>query len=149
MAKGTNIPPLGEKGFNYFNPFKFPGINMEIFLRSYQNNMEFLNASQQIAIETTKSLIEIQNQYVKKLFNQWNEQVKTRPFQSPLHEKTAFPAEAAKEAVEQTLEHLGELNSILVKSNEKMNESIKKRFKEGLDESLNVVEKGKGKGKNK
>ncbi len=107
--------------------------------------MELITATQQIASESAKAIMELQNEYVKTVFSQWNAQVKSCCSQTPLEEKTAHQAEAAKAAVNQTIEHAQELNAIVAKSNEKIIDSVQKGFKEGLDESLHMTKKGMGK----
>jgi phasin family protein len=147
MARETNMPPFGEETFNpfkQFNPlklFKFPGIDMETLLSSYQKNMELVATTQEIAAESTKSIMELQNAYVKKVFDEWNEHLKYCCSQAPLEEKTAHHAETAKATVNQTIEQVQKLNSILAKSSAKMFSSTQKRIKEGVDESMNLQRK--------
>jgi len=151
MAKETNVPPFGEEGFKLFqqfNPFKkfqAPGMDMGILMQNYQRNIELMNATQQVVAEATKSIMELQSEYMKKVFDQWNEQAKYCCSKAPLEEKTAQQAMVAKKAVNQTIEHTQELNAIVTKSNENIMDSIQKRFKEGVDESLNITKKGLGK----
>jgi len=143
MTKETNIPPFGEEGLGSFKNFKFPGVDMETLLASYQRNMELMNTTQRIGAETVQSVMELQNQYLKRVFDQWNEQIKYGFSKSPLEEKTTRQAENAKATVDKTIEHVRDVNSIVAKSNEKIIQSVQKRFKEGLDESLNLAKKGK------
>lgn len=143
MAKETHIPPFMEEGLNPFKHFKFPGADIENLMTMYQKNIELMSSAQEIATETTKSVMELQRQYMKRAFDQWNDQVKSYCSKTPLQEKASSHADAAKEAVNQTLEHIQEVNSIIAKSNEQINKSIQKRFKEGLDESLNMAKKTK------
>lgn len=151
MAKDTNIPPFGEEGlklfqqFNPFKQFKAPGMDMGVLMSNYQRNMELISATQQVVAEATKSIMELQSEYMKKVFDQWNTQVKDRCSKSPLEEKTAHQAEAAETAVKQTIAHTQALNAIVTKSNEQIIDSVQKRFKEGLDESMNITKKGPGK----
>lgn len=149
MAKETNIPPFGEEGLklfqqvNPFKQFKAPGMDMGFLMSNYQRNIELINATQQVVAEATKSIMKLQSEYMKKVFDQWNAQVKDCCSQIPLEEKTAHQAEAAKTAVNQTIAHTQELNAIVAKSNEKIIDSVQKRFKEGLDESLNPTKGSK------
>lgn len=145
MAKEANIPPFMEEGLNSFKKFKFPGADMENLMFIYQKNIELMNATQQIAVETTQSVLELQRQYMKTAFDQWNDQIKYCCSKAPLGEKTAHHAETTKAAVNQIIEHTRELNSIITKSNEKMNESVQKHFKEGLNEFSNQAKKHKEK----
>ncbi len=141
MAKESNVPPFMEQGLGAFKNFKFPGIDMEALMSSYQKNVELMSKHHQIAIETTQSLVELQNQYIKNAFDMWNEHIKQCCSKSPLEDKTTQHAEAAKETADKTIEHLRNINSVIAKSTEKMNESVQKRFKEGLEESLNMTKK--------
>lgn len=145
MTKETNIPPFMEEGLNAFKQFKFSGINTGNLMSIYQKNLELLNATQQITAEAAQSIVELHHQYMKNAFQQWNNQIKSCCSKSPLDEKTAFHSEAAKAAVDQVIEHTRALNSIITKSNEKLNETVQKHFKEGLDESINMAKKTKEK----
>lgn len=146
MTKETNIPPFGEEGFRTFNPFKqfkYPGVDMETLMATYQRNMELMNSTQQIAMEATQSVMELQREYIKKAFDQWNEQIKYTCSKAPLGEKTAHHVDTTKTAVDQTIEHVRDVNSIIAKSNEKIINSVQKRFKESLDESATLAKKSR------
>jgi phasin family protein len=145
MTKETNMPPFMEEGLNAFKQFKFSGINTENFMSTYQKNLELMNAAQQITVETAQSLAELHNQYIKNAMAQWNDQIKYCYSKAPLEEKTAYHAEATKAAVDDVIEHTRALNSIIAKSNAKMNETLQRRFKEGLDESISMTKKAKEK----
>ncbi len=136
MAKDSN------EGLGAFKNFKFPGIDMEALMESHRKNLELMNKNQQIVIETTQSLMELQNQYIKNAFEMWNENIKQCCSKSPLEEKTAQQSEAAQETTDKAIEHLRNINSVIAKSTEKMNESLQKRFKEGLEESSRMTKKG-------
>ena len=149
MVKETNIPPFGSeeanpfKKFDAFKQFKLPGLDLETLILNYQRNIELVNSTQQVVAEATKSIMELQSEYMKKGFDQWNVQVKDCCSKAPFEEKTTHQAEAAKTAVNQTIAHAQEVNSIIAKSSEKIIGSVQKRFKEGLDESAILVKKGK------
>ncbi len=143
MSKDTNIPPFGEEMFNAFKQFKVPGINMEALVASHQKNMDLLASTQKKAVESTNSIIELQNKYLKRAFDQWNEQLKhncTKPF---FEEKAACHAQAAKEISDRALEQMNDINTIIVQSNEKIIDSIQKHFQESFNDSLNLVKKNK------
>ncbi|HUX80435.1 MAG TPA: phasin family protein [Alphaproteobacteria bacterium] len=143
MDKEKNI--FGEESFNAFKQFKFPGLDLETLLSNYQRNMELMNSTQQVVVEATKSIMELQNDYFKKVFAQWNEQVKYCCSKAPLEDKTTRQAEATKAALDQAVEHTQGLTSIVAKSNEKIIGSVQKHIKEGLDESLNLAKKSREK----
>lgn len=151
MAKETNIPPFGEEGlklfqqFNPFTQFKFPQGNMEPLLSSHQKNMELMANVQHLTTETTKSIMNRQNEYFKGIFEQCSEHLKCCGAKSPLEEKTAHQAEVSKELFDKTREYLSEVNSTLTQSNKQIIELFQTRFQEGLDESLRAVKKGKEK----
>jgi phasin family protein len=143
MTKETNIPPFMEEGLNSFKKFKFPGADMGNLISIYQKNMELMNVTQQIAVETTHSVLELQRQYMKTALDQWNNHINSCCSKAPLEEKTAHQAEVAKTAADQIVAHTKALHSIIAKSNEKINETVQKGLKEGIDEFSNVVKKGK------
>ncbi len=139
MANDTNLPPFMKKGFDSFKDFKYPGLNMEVFLEGYQRNIELISATMKIATETTESLMELQNKYIQKAFEQWNEEIKYSMSKAPLDEKTSHQTEVAKSTVDDAIKHAQDVSSILVKTNEKIVESVQTRFKEGQEEVKDLV----------
>ncbi|MBY0293436.1 MAG: TIGR01841 family phasin [Alphaproteobacteria bacterium] len=145
MAKETNIPPFMEEGFRSFKQFKFPGADMETLLSTHQRNMELMNAAQKITTETTQTVMDLQKQYFKSIFDQWNDEVKNSFSKAPSEEKTAHQTETAKAAIDQTIKHVRDVNDIIAKSNETIIESIQKHFKESLNNSADLAKKSKEK----
>ncbi|MBY0500652.1 MAG: TIGR01841 family phasin [Alphaproteobacteria bacterium] len=145
MIKDTHIPPFMEEGLNAFKQFKFSGVDTENLMSTYQKNLELMNAAQQITVETAQSVAELHNQFMKNAIAQWNDQIKYCYSKAPLEEKTTYHAEATKAAVDHVIEHTRALNSIIAQSNAKLNETLQKRFKEGLDDSINMTKKSKEK----
>ena len=146
MAKDSKLPPFFGKDFNANKSFEFPGINLETLLTSYQKNMEMMNETQKIAKETAQSLMEIQKEYVQKLMAQATKKTKKMAEKAPLEAKNVFEAETTKATVNEIVEHLRSTNSIITKSNEKIIESIQRRFKEVLNESSDLIKKRKKNG---
>lgn len=144
MNKNTNIPPFGEEMFTAFKQFKVPGIDMEALATNHKKNMELLASTQQKAVESTNSIIELQNKYLKKVFDQWNEQLQHNCGKTSFEEKAACHAQSTKEMSDRTLEHLKEINTIIVQSNEKIIDSIQKHFQETFNDSLNIIKKNGG-----
>lgn len=134
MTKEAHIPIYMEEYINFLKQFKFPGSDIGNFIQTYQKNLELMNAAQEIAVETTNTMMGLQRRYMKKTFDQLNDQIKNCCSKAPLNEKTAYSSEAAKATVRQTIEHIQELNSLIAQSNEKLNASIQKRFKENFEE---------------
>lgn len=145
MSKDTNIPPFGEEMFNAFKQFKVPGIDMEALVASHQKNMDLLASTQKKAVESTNSIIELQNKYLKKAFDQWNEQLTHNCTKASFEEKAACHAQSTREMSEKALAHLQEVNTIIVESNKKIMDSIQKHFQESFNDSLNLVKKNKDK----
>lgn len=116
-------------------------MDMGALMSNHQRNMEFMTRTQKIAAESTKEIMELQNQYVKGFFDQWNEPVKCCFSKIPLEEKATRQSEVFKETLDKTIEHLRDLNSIVVKANEKIIESAQKHFRESLDKPLNLAKK--------
>ena len=151
MTKETNFPPFGEEGlkvFQQFNPFKqykFPQNTMEPLFSCHQKNMELMTHIQQLTTETTKSIMDRQNEYFKGIFEQCSEHLKYYGAKSPLEKKTTHHAEISKELFDKTIEHLSEFNSTLTQSNKQIIELFQTRFQEGLNESATLVKNGKEK----
>ncbi|EKE09306.1 MAG: phasin [uncultured bacterium] len=143
MAKEKNIPPFGEGLFNPFKGMNNPVFDMKTLTANYQQNIELMNSTQKIAVEATQSIMALQNQYLKNIFEQWNKGMKNCLSQIPLEEKMTCQSESTKVMVDKTVEHARDINAIIEKSNEKVVESLQKHFKKGLDESADVTKKMK------
>jgi phasin family protein len=145
MTKNTNIPPFMEEGLNNFKKFNFPGIDMETLLKSYQRNVEFMNDTQQVIAESTQSLFGLHKQFFMEAFEKWNEQVTNAFSTSNPTDKVTQQTEASKAAMERMVEHAQDLQSTVEESNKKLMDSLQKRFKDGVDESINLAKKSKKK----
>lgn len=145
MSKNTNIPPFMEEGLNAFKKHKFPGVDMETLLTSYQKNVEFMNAAQQIATETTQSLLGLHNQFLLEAFEKWNEQLKNNLSTNAPTDKTTQQAESSKAVIDKMIDHAREVHSTVEKSNEKLINSLQKRIKDSVDESVTLAKKSKKK----
>lgn len=145
MAKEENIPPFGERLFNPFKGMNYPAFDMKTLTSSCQKNIELMNSNQKIVAEATQSIMALQNQYLKTIFEQGNKGMKNCLSQAPLEEKMTCQSEVTKAMVDKTVEHARDINSIIEKSNENMIESIQTHFKEGLDESADIAQKMKEK----
>ncbi len=145
MTKETFTPPFWEDTMNTFKNTKSPWLDMETFMSNYHRNMELLNSTQQIIGESTKSVMQLQTQYMKNVFDQMSEQTKHCLATEALETKTEHPTERAKATVDQAIAHARDLNTVITKSNEKIIENFQNRFKEGVEESANLSKKTKGK----
>lgn len=143
MTKNTNIPPFMEEGLNNFKKFNFPGVDMETLLKSYQRNVEFMNDAQQIVAESTRSLFGLHKQFLTEAFEKWNEQVTNACSASNSADKVNQQTEASKTAMERMVEHAQDLQSTVEESNKKLVDSFQKRFKDSVDESVNLAKKSK------
>jgi hypothetical protein len=137
MTKDTNIPPFMEESMKAFKDFKFPGNNMQDMMAMYKKNIELMNTTQQIAIEATKAMMELQRNFMQSAFEEWSDQMKTAASKGSFDD----PAQKAKKAMDDTVEHMKELNTIVEKSNEKIKDSFQKRIKESIDETTNLGKK--------
>ncbi|MBX9621260.1 MAG: phasin family protein [Alphaproteobacteria bacterium] len=145
MTKYTNIPPFMEEGLNNFKKFNFPGVDMETLLKSYQRNVEFMNDTQQVIAESTQSLLGLHKQFLMEAFEKWNEQVANAFSASSPADKVTQQTEASKAAMERMVEHAQNLQSTVEESNKKLVDSLQKRFKDSVDESVNLAKKSKKK----
>lgn len=136
MGLEKNIPPFwGEN--------KLPWPEIESLVDGYKRNIELMNVTQQIAIEATKSVIQLQMHYMKHIFDQLSEQAKYDRSPSATEERIANQSDIGKATVDKAIEHATKINSILSKSNEKIIENIQKHFKEGFDETVVAAKKTK------
>lgn len=122
-----------EEGLNSFKNFKFPGADMKSLLENYEKNVELMNEAQRIAAEASQSIAELQIQYLNGIFDQLNEKT--------CCDMSQASSETSKSAIAKTVAHTQKVNSIIMKSNERIVEAVKKRFKAGVDESLNMAKK--------
>lgn len=144
MAKNTNIPFM-EESLNAFKKHKFPGVDMETLLKSYQRNVEFMNATQQVMAESTQSLLGLHKQFLMEAYEKWNEQVTNALSSSSPADKVTQQTEASKESMERMVEHVQDIQSTVEESNKKLIDSFQKRFKDSVDESVTLAKKSKKK----
>lgn len=144
MAKNPNIPFM-EESLNAFKKHKFPGVDMESLLKSYQRNVEFMNATQQVMAESTQSLLGLHKQFLMEAYDKWNEQVANAFSPSNPADKVTQQTEASKAAMERMVEHAQDIQSTVEESNKKLIDSFQKRFKDSVDESANLAKKSKKK----
>jgi phasin family protein len=145
MTKETYTPPFWEDTMNTFKNTKTPWVDMETLMTNYRRNMDLINSTQQIVGEATKSVLQLQTQYVKNVFDQMSEQTKHSLATEALEAKTEPHTERAKATVDQAIAHAREVNTVIAKSNEKIIENFQNRFKESVDESASLAKKAKGK----
>jgi len=130
---------------NTFKDIQPPWLDNELFMTAYRRNMELMNTTQQITAEATKAIMQLQTQYMKYIFDQLGKQTKEGLSTASPEEKAFHQSDLAKQAIDQALEHAREINSIIAKSNDKIIERIQKCAKDGVDESISMAKKAKGK----
>ncbi len=123
----------------YWDEDKMSWGEIENIIEGYKRNVELMAVTQQIAIETTKSVIQLQTQYMKHAFDQLSSQAKHGLSPNVNDDQSEF----GKATVDSAVQHATKINTILTKSNEKIIENVQKRFKEGLEESAATVKKAK------
>jgi phasin family protein len=143
MTKEKYAFPFWGNTFN--TDAKLPWLDMELLAASYRRNLDLMNTAQQITAETTKSIMQLQTQYMKHVFDQLSEQAKHNLSMTSFEEKSAHQSETTKVTLDQAIEHGREVHSLLSKANEKLIETVQKRFKEGMDESAAMAKKTKEK----
>jgi hypothetical protein len=141
MAKDTNLPPFISSQSEVFGKSMFPGGYGDSLMSMYRLNVELITTSQKIAMETAQTLMALNQQYQKRVYDQMNELIKSNISKGPFEEKTTSQANVAKNAVEMMSEHAHEISSLLVDSNKKLSENLHKSLKEGLEESKNAARK--------
>jgi hypothetical protein len=109
-------------------------IEIESLIDGYKRNLELMNTTQQIAVEATKSMIQLQTQYMKQAFDQLSAQARTN-CDVTAHEKKATPSQMGITGVDQVVEQATKINTLLSKSNEKIISNIQKSFKEGFQKA--------------
>ena len=134
-----------EESLNAFKKHKFPGVDMETLLKSYQRNVEFMNATQQVMAESTQSLLGLHKQFLMEAYEKWNEQVTNALSSSSPADKVTQQTEASKESMERMVEHAQDIQSTVEESNKKLIDSFQKRFKDSVDESVTLAKKSKKK----
>lgn len=145
MSKDTYSNPFWGDHFKGLKDPKLPWLDTELMLASYRRNMNLINTTQQIAVETTKAVMQIQAQYMKDVFEQISEQTKQNVSTISPEDRAFKQSESTKAVVDQAIEHARNVNTLIAKSNEKIIENVQKRFKEGVDESTALAKKTKTK----
>ncbi len=137
MTMDTQFPPFLEETLKSLN---LPAGNVEAILEIYKKNIELMNTTQQIAIEATNTILELQQKHIQRAIEQWNDQVKSAN-RDPADIKIEDTAKATKDKLNETLEHINEVNAVVEKSNKKIKDSFQKRLKESVDEVVELSKK--------
>ncbi len=143
MSKDPYTNPFAGDTFKAFKEAKLPWFDPELMFSSYRRNMDLITTTQQIAAETTKAVVQLQSQYIKDVLEQLSERTKENISTASPEEKVAQQSEATKASLDQAIDHARNVNTVIAKSNEKIIETVQKRFKEGVDESASVAKKTK------
>lgn len=145
MPKDSYTNPFWGDNFKGLKDPKLPWLDTELLLSSYRRNMNLINTTQQIAAETTKAVIQLQAQYMKDILEQMTEQTKQTVSTASPEDRVIHQSESTKATIDQAIEHARNVNTLIAKSNEKIIETVQKRFKEGVDESTALAKKAKTK----
>lgn len=143
MSKDPYTNPFAGDTFNAFKEAKLPWFDPELMFSSYKRNMNLITTTQQIAAETTKAVVQLQAQYIKDVLEQLSERTKQNISTASPEEKATQQSEATKASLDQAIDHARNVNTVIAKSNEKIIETVQKRFKEGVDESASMAKKTK------
>lgn len=139
MTKENQSYSSWSENLNAFKNAKFPWGDNEFIMSSYRRNMEFMNTSQQIAVETIKAVTELQTDYIKSMFGQLSERTKQGLSASSPEEKAARQTDSAIEIIDHAVEHAREINSIMAKSSDKVIENIQKTAKKNLEDAASLA----------
>ena len=145
MSKEKQPYSSWSESINTFKEGKLPWGDNEFFMAAYRRNVEFLNTTQQIAVETMRAVTELQTEYMKSAFNQWSERAKECLSATSCEEKAACHTDIANKTIDQAIEHAREVNSILAKSNSKIIENFQKTAKKNVEETSSLSKKAKEK----
>ncbi len=143
MSKDPYTNPFAGDTFKAFKEAKLPWFDPELMFSSYKRNMNLITTTQQIAAETTKAVVQLQAQYIKDVLEQLSERTKQNISTASPEEKATQQSEATKASLDQAIDHARNVNTVIAKSNEKIIETVQKRFKEGVDESASMAKKTK------
>lgn len=143
MSKDPYTNPFADDTFKAFKEAKLPWFDPELMFSSYKRNMNLITTTQQIAAETTKAVVQLQAQYIKDVLEQLSERTKQNISTISPEEKATQQSEATKASLDQAIDHARNVNTVIAKSNEKIIETVQKRFKEGVDESASMAKKTK------
>ena len=138
MDIDSQLPPFLEETLK---SMKMPSENIETILEIYKRNIELMNTTQQIAMEATNTILELQRKHFQRAMDQWNEQMKSPTSMNPAKVKIDDAADATKNHLNKTLDHINEVNAVVEKSNKKIKDSFEKRLKESVNEVVELSKK--------
>ncbi len=145
MTKEKQPYSSWSESMNAFKDAKLPWGGNEFFMAAYRRNMEFMNTTQQITVETIRAVAELQGEYMKSVFNHLSEQTKECLSETSPEEKAVRHTDVANKTIDQAIEHARDINAIIAKSNDKIIENIQKTAKKNVEDSASLTKKAKGK----
>lgn len=114
--------------------FKVPGIDPAAVLESQRKNFEALSTAGKLATEGFQAIAQRQTELVRQGVEQSLSAVREVMAEGSVAAQTAKQAEIAKRGYQATLNHVHELNELVLKANQDAFGVISKRIGEAIDE---------------
>jgi len=142
----SNAASFWDESTKAFSKARFPWFNNERFMENYRRQTEIMNTTQQIIIESSKSILQLQMQFMKQLFDQLGEQTKHNLSSTSGEEKVAQNVQHTRANFDKAIENAHEINATIAKSNDKIIDTLHRHINESLEESIAAAKKTKRKG---
>jgi phasin family protein len=134
MAKTTTTENRFFDVSKAFGDFRFPHFDADAIVAAQRKNVEALMQANQLAVEGVRAIAERQAEIMQQTLGQASSLLRewTQP-DAPI-EKLAKNVEVARQAFENTVANVRELNHIRAKASEDVFNVIARRVSHGLDE---------------
>lgn len=106
------------EAFKRFDTTKFKVPSMEA-------HMDMVKALQKIHYDTFQSVMKLQNEYLKRLAEEWKELAKYSVSSEPLNKKAEAQGKAIKETIEKSMDQLKKVGEVIQKNQKEALDKIK------------------------
>ena len=113
---------------------KMPNLDPMKVMESQQKNLEALNEANKTAVEVMKSITQLQGQYLRQTFEDMNSFVRSSMVMKPDEASLKYQSQKIQESMEKAVEHGKNVASIVTQSSQNVQEKVKKRAEETLNE---------------
>ena len=139
-----DVTKSSEQLLNIMAGLKVPGVNMDALVASQRDNLEALNAANQVALEGMKAVGAWQVKLLQETMRELSTAIGKLSQSGSPQQLLATESELAKKAFATAVRQMQELTQIVIQANQQASAAIAKRIPESLGEIKDVLKLPEG-----
>ena len=136
-AKAQREPSSGNPTADMFKAFtqnmKAPQVDRDGMINNHRKNLESINDANKMAIEVMKSISNLQTQYIRQTFEDFNTMLRDMTSTPPSQEQWQNQSSRLKEAMSKAIDHSSSIANIVVKSNADIYSKMQNRMTDSFE----------------